>query len=260
MLQIPGQSKAGAVFFTLMITVTVLFFSSCKKDEMTGEPPVQRSEQQVKDSIMRSKMPRTEFTGIYNSISSQSTLLDCENPDSSYIVIDVTGKLETEFKKNFPSASIYNSVVTNVKGELRINEDTRTNEQHPQVLVVRDVISVNKKTFDNNCMPYDVWAFGSNKNWTLQISRSENLIELHLPEGEKDSYYFFYSEPKTNNEISVYSNYNTIQKTTIEISIRKERCINSLTGKEYEYKVDVILNETTKLTGCGIAGKEFKGS
>ena len=78
---------------------------------------------------------------------------------------------------------IYRSVFASVKG-FTLNSDS-TNipdpEKYYKILVIKEVIAVEGKNFRNTCIPYDFWCLGNEPNWSLQISKEENIFELYLP-------------------------------------------------------------------------------
>lgn len=110
-----------------------------------------------------------------------------------------------------------------------------------------------KKNFRNTCVPYDFWALGNEPNWSLQISEKENLIEFNLP-SDKKVYYFFYEEPREENGIIFYTSHNEIQRYAIDVSVKKEKCSDTMSEKVYDYSVEVEISGGKKYKGCGIKG------
>ena len=51
-----------------------------------------------------------------------------------------------------------------------------------------------------------------------------------------------------------YFGYNNIQRTTLNITIKKEKCTDTMSDKIYEYSVKINLNDKTNFSGCAIKG------
>jgi uncharacterized membrane protein len=197
---------------------------------------------------------RTEFEGLYNYEISGSTFRDCRHPDSVYIVNDASGKLKSQFEKVFPASNVYGSVVAKVKGVLIPTVEQKFKDKYPKTIKITEVIQVDKKNFNNTCVPYDFWVFGNEPNWTLQISRKEGIIDLQDLSGNKN-YSFFWNEPKSDSGAIIYSSFNTIRKYAIDIKIRKEKCSDTMSDTEYEYSVTAEITGGKKFKGCATKGK-----
>lgn len=194
-----------------------------------------------------------KYEGLYIVNMSYSTFQDCAHPDSIYWVEDPKD-LVTEYKRIFANPSVYASVVANVRGEVMDTKNIKVKEKYPRTLRVREVVSVEKKNFTNTCVPYDYWAFGKDPEWSLQISAKENLMEFEVT-SENKTYYFFYAEQKQRDGFIIYSNYNRIQRNSIEVKIIKEECMDA-SGKSYQFSVQVELTGSNrKYRGCAIKGK-----
>lgn len=206
------------------------------------------------DKISADTVVRT-FEGLITINLHEKSFRDCSNPDSLYLIKDETGTLINTYKELNPMNDIYRSVFASVKG-FTVNSDSLNNtdpDKYLKVLFIKEVISAERKNFRNTCIPYDFWCLGNEPNWSLQISKEENLFEFFLP-SEGKSYYFFYNEPKEEDGIKKYFGYNNIQRTTINISIKKEKCSDTMSDKIYEYSVKVNLNDKTNYSGCAIKG------
>ncbi len=237
------------IFFAVILT-------GCKKE--TDVPNNVESKDTFKSSVKKDTIIKQAATGIFEGLYTvnvnTSSFQDCANPDSMYWVIDNTKKLREQYRKIFASPNIYGSVLIKVKGELTQTEDELVKEKFPRTLVVKEFISMEKKNFSNVCVQYDYWGFGSEPNWTLEISEKENIIEFYQP-AENKTYYFFYEEPKVENDMTIYQTHNEIQKYVIEIRIKKIPCSDIASGKNYDYSVEVDLTGNKKYRGCGIKGK-----
>ena len=115
---------------------------------------------------------RDVYEGIYTADRYTNSFLDCLHPDSLYWVIDESQKLEDKYYSMFEEQSVYNSVVAKVKGDLENTKDLTIAAKYPRTLRVKEVISVEKKTFENLCVPYDFLALGNDPGWTLEISKA----------------------------------------------------------------------------------------
>jgi len=201
------------------------------------------------DSVVRT------FEGLITINLNEKSFRDCSNPDSLYFIKDETETIVNSYKKLNPMNDIYRSVFTSLKG-FTVNADSTNNpdpEKYFKILVIKEVIAVEGKNFRNTCIPYDYWCLGNEPNWSLQISKEENIFELSLP-FEGKSYYFNYNEPKEEDGMIKYFGYNNIQRTTLNISIKKENCSDTMSDKIYEYSVKIILNDKTNFSGCAIKG------
>jgi len=195
------------------------------------------------------------FEGLITINLNEKSFRDCSNPDSLYFIKDETETIVNSYKKLNPMNDIYRSVFTSLKG-FTVNADSTNNpdpEKYFKILVIKEVIAVEGKNFRNTCIPYDYWCLGNEPNWSLQISKEENIFELTLP-FEGKSYYFNYNEPKEEDGMIKYFGYNNIQRTTLNISIKKENCSDTMSDKIYEYSVKIILNDKTNFSGCAIKG------
>lgn len=247
------------MFKIFLLFSLILILNGCNKQEPT--PVKTQSKDSAKDSnkIITAVKDSTNKTyeGMYIVNLNVNTFRDCNYPDSVYWVIDETKKLQGLYKETIPVVNVYGSVYAKVKGELTQTKDTKLVERFPQTLVVKEVISVEKKNFRNTCVPYDFWALGNVPDWSLQISEKENLIEFYLPQ-EKKIYYFFYSEPNETDSVITYASFNPIQRYVIEISIRKEKCTDTVSNNVYDYSVEAGIRGAKKYKGCGIKGEQVK--
>lgn len=238
------------IFFSISI---LILFAGCKdQNQIQTRDSVKK---EADTGITKETIKPDVFEGIFITNINTNSFIDCANPDSVYWVTDDTKKLEAQYKKMFSTPSVYNSVLIKVKGEIEETKEEPRKDKYPRTLRVKDVISVEKKNFSNTCVPYDFWALGNEPNWSLEISKKENLIEFILP-GEDKTYYFFYAEPVQEDGYTVYRNYNYIQRYVIEIKIKKEACSDKMSDKVYDYSVEVKLSDSKTYKGCGIKGKD----
>ncbi|MEO8665609.1 MAG: hypothetical protein ABI462_08925 [Ignavibacteria bacterium] len=238
------------------IFITVFFLlicAGCEKQEEVQKPPVTRDTSTTKKESVETEILSDIFEGLYIVNINSSTFQDCAHPDSTYWVVDDSKKFAAAYNRIYDNPSVYGSIAAKVKGEVEDTKDEKIKIKYPRTLRVKEVINTEKKNSSNTCVPYDYWAFGKDPAWSLEISAKENIIALELP-SEKKTYYFFYAEQKQREGFIVYSNYNTIQRNSIEVKIKKEDCTDA-SGKSYPYFVEVELTGNKKFKGCAIKGK-----
>jgi uncharacterized membrane protein len=255
-----GQNMISRICATVFLIYAFVSFSTF----MSGCSETDDSTKVNRDSLKaardsanakaRDMVVRTDFEGLYNYELSGSTFRDCRHPDSVYIVNDASGKLKSQFEKVFPASNVYGSIVVKVKGTLVPTVEQKFKDKYPKTIKITEVIQVDKKNFNNTCVPYDFWAFGNEPNWSLQISKKEGIIDLQDVAGNKN-YSFFWNEPKTDSGFIAYSSFNTIRKYSIDIKIRKEKCNDTMSDTEYEYSVTAEITGGKKFKGCAIKGK-----
>lgn len=255
----------------ILILTAIVFLSGCDRinkvlykdafEETKNSTAPQDSDKAEDKSINVEKSDTVLrlFEGLIKINSSERSFRDCSNPDSLYYIKDESGALNSDYKKLFPSENIYASAIASVKGYIgdSVKINIRDPEKYFKVLIIKEVISVEGKNYRNTCIPYDFWCLGNEPNWSLQISKSENLMELYLP-SEKKSYFFFYNDPKEEDGIIKYFGYNNIQRTTLNVSVKKQNCSDNMSDKTYEYSVTLALNDSKKFTGCAIKGNFIK--
>lgn len=237
----------------------ILVLNGCNKQEQVtikSESKDSVRKAGSKDTLVKDSTIKT-YEGMYIVNINVNTFRDCNYPDSVYWVIDETKKLQDLYKETIPVVNVYGAVYAKIKGELTQTKDTKLVERFPQTLIVKEVVSVERKNFRNTCVPYDFWALGNEPNWSLQISEKENLIEYYIP-AENKIYYFFYSEPNENDSVITYASFNPIQRYVIEISIRKEKCTDTVSKNVYDYSVEVGIRGGKNYKGCGIKGEQVK--
>ncbi len=238
----------------LILFAALLLVTSCRlPKQITGMKEGDNTDVKKNPDVENSskKKPGHEiFKGLFFYDKNGESFRDCANPDSVYDVADSTGKLKDLYLKNFAQPNSYSTVVAEVQGNLHPTENSYIADKYPSTLVVSDVLLVEKKNGSNSCIPFEYWASGSNPEWTLEISKKENLIELNIP-SEKKLYYFFYSDPVEQDGYIVYQNYNSIQRYLIEVKIKKEQCSDNSKGAMQEYSFEINLTGNINLKGCG---------
>lgn len=240
------------------ITLLSMLMSGCvvKQENNISENPVNpiKKNSSKDSSVNVSKNSEKEYEGICSLNSNENIFRDCSNPDTVYWVNDATGKLKDIYEKYHSYKNFYGAVMVKFKGELIPTEIYKYKEKYPRTLVVKEVIDVQKKNFKNTCIKYDFWALGNEPNWSLQISQSENLIEL-IDNSENKIYNFFYEEPKNESGIIIYTAHNKIQRISIDIFVKKEKCSDTMSDTVYDYSAEVKLSSGKIFKGCAIKGK-----
>lgn len=192
--------------------------------------------------------------GIYTLNQNSNYFRSCSNPDTAYWINDETGKLRGMYEKIYSSKNFYVSVFAKIKGAVVNTEKEKLKENYPRTINVTEVLQLEKKNSGNTCIKYDFWAAGKNPDWSLQISKNENLIEFD-DITENKSYYFFYEEPVENEGKITYASHNNIQLYTIKAEITKENCIEGTSGDLYDYSVKAELGGKI-YHGCGKRGRD----
>jgi len=239
--------------FTTLLFIMAIFNGCNKQNEVHLKTKSNDSSSLTRTDTIVKNITIDIYEGLYVVNINSSTFQDCAHPDSIYWVAGNSKKLVDQYNRIIESPSVYASVVAKVTGELENTKDTKVKDKYPRTLRVKEVMSVEKKNFTNTCIPYDYWAFGNNPGWSLEVSAKENLIEFSIP-SEKKTYYFFYAEQKQRDGYIIYSNYNTIQRNSIEVKIKKEECTDT-SDSSYQYSVQVELPGNRIVRGCAIKGK-----
>ena len=246
------------MFKSIYFVLFLILICGCKmRDEAQI---INESKDSVKDNygkdsaVIKIDSAGKIFEGLYVHNVNSNSFRDCANPDSSYWIIDDTKKLKNSYEKFHSPKNIYGVVYAKLKGIKIETTNAKVKEKYPQTLVVKEIIKVEKKNYNNTCIPYDYWGLGNKPNWTLQVSETENIIEFFDLAADKE-YYFFYEEDIDEDGKIIYASHNNIQRNTIKIFIKKEPCTDIMSDKAYDYTIEVNLNRDKKYKGCGIKGK-----
>lgn len=246
------------ILVKLFLLALIVFAADCKNDKLeTGNTKgtENSTSDAKKDSLKTIKSDTvTIFEGLYIINKNTNSFRDCRYPDSLYTVNDETGNLKKSYEKIFSVKNVYGSVYARFKGEKKATDGINS-EKYPSTLYVKEVLQLEKKNFRNTCIYYDFWALGNEPNWSLQISKNENIIEFY-DMAENKTYYYFYEEHVDEDGAIVYAAHNNIQRYTIKIRIRKERCSDTMSDTGYDYSAEVELSNGKKFKGCAIKGKE----
>jgi uncharacterized membrane protein len=184
-----------------------------------------------------------DLKGIYENTS--RTFRDCGHPELIYKVKDLT-ELNASYKKILPNAYASEAIYLEVNAEVSgIDSKIYAGE-----LEIKKINKAEQKNYQNTCIPYEFWGNGTEPFWSLQISKTENLIDYYNPMEQKTIHYL-YADPKEETGVIIYnSTEENNPKNKIQISIRKEKCSDGMSDKEYGYRMDVITDR--RLSGCAV--------
>jgi uncharacterized membrane protein len=185
-----------------------------------------------------------EFTGIYYN-DGNAKFISCENPKIIYSVKN-SQELDQSIIKILPNAYKGEAIIVTIMAEISSSDD----KAYGGLLDVKELKRSEQKSSKNTCIPYDFWCLGNEPFWQLQISGNENLIDYYNPMEQK-TMHFNYSEPV---EKDGFITYNAVDKSNasnkILIVIKKEKCSDGMSEKQYNYSAEVTLNDKQK--GCAI--------
>lgn len=239
--------------------MVMLIFSGCGNNDpeaVKNESKTKTEKINGKDSINKKSVSgENVMEGIYTFNENSGYFRSCLYPDSTYLINDETKKLKGLYEKIYSPKNVYGSVFLKIKGESVNTADEKIKDKYPRSINVSEVLIIEKKNSENTCISYDFWATGNNPGWSLQISKNEGLIEFSDTDAKK-IYYCFYEEPVESDGKIIYAAHNNIQRYTIQIVIRKEKCTDASNGKDYEYSAEVTLSGGKIFKGCCLKGKD----
>jgi uncharacterized membrane protein len=181
-----------------------------------------------------------EFKGIYMDNGSE-IFIDCEDPGTPFHIVDNEKRLNSELKKILPNAYEGEGIFTHIQAEVSKSEDPKFAGD----LTLKQIIKAEQKGYQNTCIPYEFWCIGNEPFWQMQISKTENLIDLYLPMEQK-SIHFAYFAPQEKNGEFIYRASSKDQNITIKI--KKEKCSDGMSEKQFQYSASISFN-----------GNDFKG-
>ncbi|UKJ07042.1 COG3650 family protein [Solitalea lacus] len=193
--------------------------------------------------------------GLYIHSDKIDSLRDCADTTVVYFVKDQTGKLGTRYD-SLPGIQHTNeAVLVELKGVVVKTTNDSTAKTLPRTLNVYSINRIERKNFQNVCIQYDFWALGSEPNWNLQISQSENLISFEDFNTQK-GYRFNYKTPRINSDTTswTYESRNREERSNIRVIIRKQDCNDTMSDHVYKYSAEVSINGRN-YKGCAVAWK-----
>lgn len=194
-----------------------------------------------KDTLKISK----DLKGIYNNNGTR-TFLDCEHPELIYRLTSAHPEIDSALKKILPNAYSGEGIYVEMNAEINPIDS----KVFSGLLDVKKVLKTEQKNPGNTCIPFDFWCKGTEPFWTLQISKAENLIDFYNPMEQKTSH-FLYSAPITKDNVITYTSTDESDpKRKIQVSVFPEKCSDGMSEKQYNYRVEIILEK--KYKGCGM--------
>lgn len=195
------------------------------------------------------------FKGLFTLSDDVSELVDCDQ-QNRYWIADSTGALRAAYKKTRNVLPYKNeSIYAEFQGYLSGKADTGNASAYENVLVITKIIKTEVKSFRTECYPFEFIATGNEPFWSVDIIPAEQRIVLK--EIGKDSASIFPYQP-ANIGGGVYRFESmTAEKGRMAIIIREEKCTDGMSGRQYNYSAEVIINGRT-LKGCAIKkGEKF---
>lgn len=193
--------------------------------------------------------------GLYIHSDKLDSLRDCVDTSKVFYIKDETGTLSQRYDSLPGLQHTDEAVLVELRGtveKLKIDSIAKT---LPHTLKVHGIQRMERKNFQNTCIPYEFWALGNEPNWNVQISQAENLISFEDFNSEK-TYRFNYKEPKISKDTTswTYETRNTNERANIRVIIRKQECDDTMTDMKYKYSAEVLINGRN-YRGCAISWK-----
>ena len=222
--------KYSIVIKNICCIIALLSLFSCT--QQVGRPPDNTVPGKLDSVNFKRETSATikEYNGLYDP--SGHTFRSCDN-DMIYYIEDSTGGIDSAIAK-----IDFSTVFMSMKGYEKHSADEN-------LILVKELITVEQKSYKNTCIAYDFWCFGTEPFWQIEISEKENLIDFYNPMEQKMTH-FEYTKPEIKNGITNYISSNKENK--ISIAIKKEKC-NGAIDPQYNYSVQVALNDK-KYAGC----------
>jgi uncharacterized membrane protein len=125
----------------------------------------------------------------------------------------------------------------------------RTNVRTSMLAVVSATIFVMSILVLNGCLDKEVRRFrciGNEPSWAIVFSTKDSLVSYTTVEGTQDwkrGEYSLTSNGATCTAVSTTGR-------TVQITLRKERCSDTMSGKEFEYSATLTFDGGKALRGC----------
>jgi uncharacterized membrane protein len=187
-----------------------------------------------------------DLEGIYTNDGTIKSFISCDNPELKHLIENNSNQIDTLYKSILPHAYKGEGIYLQIKAEVNSSQD----KNFADLLIVKEFKKAEQKSYKNTCIPYDFWCMGNEPFWQLQISEKENLIDFYDPMEQK-TIHFNYSKAVMTNSITINSASDKTLKNKISISIKNEKCSDGMSDKQYNYKVEITLNDK-KLNGCAV--------
>jgi uncharacterized membrane protein len=186
-----------------------------------------------------------EFSGLLINHSPEKQFISCDNIEMIHL-LEKNDQTDTILKSILPNALDGESIFLQMQAEIKPSSD----KKYADILSIKKFIKAAQKSYLNTCIPYDFWCKGNEPFWQLQISEKENLIDFYDPMQQKTTH-FPYSKQEIKDGILQYNSKDEKLKNNILIKIKKERCSDGMSEKQYDYSVEVVLNGSN-YKGCAL--------
>lgn len=227
--------------------------------ELAGTAALKNNAPLTLKALIPNQAP-TEHRGLYVFDSKNSTFRDCSTPDDTYLAVDETGgNLEKNYRRllkfPYPNQPIY----AEVKGyKAPYYGNLQLSGEHAGFFVVTEILDLETKNFRNTCIPYDLWALGTEPFWYAQVSEAEGIIEYRGMDDEQTKVFAF-QPPLIEEELTIYTGVNQDSGDNIRISVENKPCSDGMSETTYKLGVRLTINGR-ELHGCGIPFEVAKDS
>ncbi len=202
----------------LLFVATVLMASCSSSKDETSEPPEKIGLDE--DSLSVKEIELKGIQGHFTIGDEAMVFINCDNLDGLYWVVDETGVLNKKISE-ISTPNSYKTYVIAIEGVERNRVPEELQESFSKTLTVTKVLRIQPRNNLTACLHTETWGSGDQEDWTLYISKEENVIEFYIKELDI-SYQFSYSEPiETNNGFSYVDE---AFGNSIEIVLEKQGC------------------------------------
>jgi uncharacterized membrane protein len=195
-----------------------------------------------------------ELEGFCYPSEKQPEALLC-GTESRYVVIDETNTFISKYRNTLPAAypgqpAFFKAraYATSFYGSMQL----------PQLcdsfLVMEEIISIERRNFQNTCIPYEIWAIGTEPFWYASVSSKEGIIEFLAMDEEKIRH-FKYSAASITEESDLYTAINETTGDNIRIEVLHKPCSDGMSDRVYNHAVLITINGI-KYNGCGLTFSE----
>ncbi|MEJ7692889.1 hypothetical protein [Daejeonella sp.] len=237
-----------------LILFTAIIIQSCsspqKRADTSDSISVTDSAIAVDSTIAVIEKTPVVFKGLYTFGNEVRTLRDCSGSQTVYWVNDSIASLRDKYEKTnrFPSYP-YESVYAEVRGYLSGKSRLGYASEYENVLVVTEIIKLEPKNFRTACYNYEFIALGNEPFWSVDIIPQEKRI-IFKDVGQERALEFIYASAKVSGEVYRYEA-TSARNNKIAVVIRKEKCSDGMSDRQYNYAAEVTVNGTI-YKGCAI--------
>ncbi|MES3016452.1 MAG: hypothetical protein V4721_01680 [Bacteroidota bacterium] len=238
----------------ILVLFAALVIQSCtnpqKQVETSDTITVIDSVPHIDSTVKAIENTPVVFKGLYTFGNEVRTFQDCSGTQTVYWVNDSIGNLQDRYGKTnrFPSYP-YESVYAEVKGYLSGKSKMGYASEYENVLVVTEVIKVKAKNYRTECYNYEFIALGNEPFWSVDIIPQERRI-VFKDAGLEKATEFIYAPAKVSGDVHRYEATSAGNKKIVVV-IRKEKCSDGMSDREYNYSAQVTVNGTV-YKGCAI--------